>query len=971
MPYTQATRQLGIETPLGDDVFLLNSLNGVEGISQLFSFQIEMISEQDTVDFDSLVGKESTLRIELASGDYRYWNGIFSRFGQSGRDQNFVSYRAELVPWLWLLTRTSDCRIFQHKKVPDIITQIFQELGQKDYELRLFQSYQARDYCVQYRETDFVFISRLMEDEGIFYFFEHENGKHKLILGDAPQAHKPCPNQSSARYELTAGGFQDDDVVTEWNYEKEMRPGQYALNDYNFEMPSTSLLVNVAGEQPLGMYDYPGRHRVRGEGETLARRRLQEEQTPHEVAWGRSNCRAFSCGRRFTLEEHYRDDQNRDYVLTTVRHEARQGGDPRSGDSDEYHYANQFGCIPYSVTFRPPRITPLALMPGSQTAMVVGPAGEEIYTDQYGRVKVQFHWDREGKRNENSSCWMRVSYPWAGKGWGAISIPRVGQEVIVDFLEGDPDQPIVTGRVFNAEQMPPYPLPDGKMQSGIRSRSTKGGAQNFNEFSMDDTKGSEIMVLHAERDLQHSVENDAREVVGKNRHLTVTADQKEMVKGSKHATIQGERREKVTGNLSVNVGGARHEKVGSIHAFEAGNEIHLKGGQKVVIEAGNDLTIKVGNNFVRIVPDGVIIRGKVVNINSGGSPGEGTPASPQDPAAPEAAGVSGRDFSPGAPTASVARTGVPLTAVKFASASTNGTAAQSELDAKKQRLAQRQSLIAQGRAAEPLLHGNDLSAIQSATDRLDLNNKAVERARLAQSVYDDSGAPVGWTRLSDNPASLPPGLRGRSWSDPQSGFQAALYKSQIDSSVVLAFRGTTNQQGWENNFEQGAGYDATQYREALRLAQAAQAVYGDKLEYAGHSLGGGLSAASAVVTGSSADTFNSAGLHPNTVAAYSKGLADASHLIDNFSVAGEVLTGAQGPVGNAIVHSVPVVGPFLPPVYPAVGRQHSVPAVDAAGNAVSLMQANPVDRHGMNYVVNGLEKQKSDDTQTIHNLLVQ
>jgi type VI secretion system secreted protein VgrG len=539
MAYTQTNRRIGISTPLGKDVLLLRGFTGAEAISQLFHFDLDLLSESDSIKFGDVVGKNVTLRIFDANGAERYWNGFINRFAQGSQNGRFTIYHAQVVPWLWFLSRTADCRIFQNKKVPEIIQQIFTDLGFKDFELRLYGDFSKRDYCVQYRETDLNFVSRLMEEEGICYYFAHKSNKHVLILANDPAAHEPCPNQETVRYDFRGGSIPYEDVVTEWHFQEEFRSGSWAQTDYNFETPSTSLAVSVNGKNPYEIYEFPGEHRVRAEGDKLARIRLQEQTVHASVSQGVSGCRYFSSGFHFTLKDHYRTDLNQAYLLTAVHHQASEGGDYEvgSGGNEELSYKNTFDCIPFSVQFRPPRVTPQPFMQGCQTAVVVGPAGEEIYTDKHGRVKVQFHWDREGKKNENSSCWIRVSHPWAGKGYGSLAIPRIGQEVIVDFVEGDPDSPIITGRVYNAEQMPHTNLPAAGMVSGFKSNSTPGGG-GYNEISMDDTKGKEKINIRAQYDMLTKVEHDES--------LTVIHDRTKQVNNDEKNTIQNNRTTEIT-----------------------------------------------------------------------------------------------------------------------------------------------------------------------------------------------------------------------------------------------------------------------------------------------------------------------------------------------------------------------------------------------------------------------------------------
>jgi type VI secretion system secreted protein VgrG len=688
--YTQEGGLFRIDTPLGKDVLLLRGFKGTEGISRLFRFELDLLSEDSSISFPDIVGKNVTISLKQPDGSYRYLNGIISRFAQQATEEQFTSYSAEMVPWLWFLTRNADCRIFQNKTIPDIITQVFSDLGFNDYSNSLQGSYDPREYCVQYRESDFNFVSRLMEEYGIFYFFKHEQGKHTLVLADASTAHSPCPGQSSIRYVTVSGGPQED-VITGWQIEQELRTGKYSLEDYNFQTPSTNLMVNeptvyeVGGNSKFEIYDYPGEYLTKGAGESLARVRMQEEEAEHLVAHGMSQCRMFVSGYKFTLEEHPRKDMNTDYVLTEMQHTAVTDAYPSSRPAEGESYSNTFTCIPLSVPFRPLRVTPRPTVKGLQPAVVTGPSGEEIYSDKYGRVKVQFFWDRLGKKNENSSCWIRVSQPWAGKNWGAVFLPRIGQEVIVDFLESDPDQPLITGRVYNAEQMPPYMLPDMQTRSTFQSRSSKGGGTpNYNEIRFEDLMGSEQIFINAEKDMDHRVENDSREYIGNNRHLIVSASQLELVKTDKHLHVVGKQNEKIesdksllvggncmesiTGDHSVNISGDRKESItgddsrsvtgdvkeqvargvsqqigmnydqqaGENINVTAGMTINLMGGMAVNITGGSTGVSIVGpGGFISITEAGVAIMGTMVMINSGGSPTPASPASPQSPSSPD------------------------------------------------------------------------------------------------------------------------------------------------------------------------------------------------------------------------------------------------------------------------------------------------------------------------------------------------
>ncbi len=577
MPYRQENRLIAIDTPLGKDVLLLAGFRGTEGISRLFSFELNMLSEKHNIAFEDIIGKNVTISVVLADEDKRYFNGLISRFsqgrggGEVGGDPRFSHYRATMVPWPWLLTRTADSRIFQKLSVPDIVEKIFKEKGFSDFKVKLHNSYEKRDYCVQYRETDFNFVSRLLEEEGIHYFFEHEDGKHTLVLADAPQENKPCPKQKTARYQISAGGWLEEDVITGLEKMQEIRPGKYSLSDFNFEIPNTGLEVNVPGKQKLGpgereVYDYPGLYTKKAEGDRLAKIRMEEEEAQITKIAGSSNCRAFTSGYRFTLSDFYRTDMNnKDYVLTSLEHEANQDWEKEA----ELSYANHFMCIPFDVPYRPPRLTPRPVVEGTQTAIVAGPSGEEIYTDEHGRVKVQFHWDREGKKNENSSCWIRVSQVCAGAGWGAIDIPRIGHEVIVDFLEGDPDRPIITGRVYHGTNRPPTNLPNAGMISGMKSNSTPGGGGD-NTITLDDTKGNEKITIHGQYNMDTTVDNDQSNTIGNNRTTNVSVDDTESIGSNRTLTVGSNQSVTVGSNQTITVGANQSVSVGANQSINVG-----------------------------------------------------------------------------------------------------------------------------------------------------------------------------------------------------------------------------------------------------------------------------------------------------------------------------------------------------------------------------------------------------------------
>ena len=650
--FTQDYRNLSIGTPLGKDKLLLHGFHYVETLGRLFDLEADLLSVDFNIDFDQIVGKNVSIRLESAEGSPRYFNGYVARFVQTGVRGRLAQYRAKILPWLWFLTRTADCRIFQNKSVPEIIKEVFRVDGFTDFSEKLRGNYQPKIYCVQYRETDFNFVSRLMEQEGIYYYFEHQNGSHNLVLADDPGCHTGG-SKVSAVYNPESDGTGAAACVESFEMEQEIQAGSYAVNDFNFKTPKVSLLarseiVNKHEQSKFELYDYPGEFEKHSQGTVYSKIRIEEMQAQHLLGRGETSARRVSAGSILSLERHPRKDWNKDYLVTSASLHVLGEHFEGSGDHGRGEfYSCRFAVLDSHSHFRPGRQTSKPVVQGPQTAIVVGPKGEEIFTDEYGRIKVQFHWDRYGKADESSSCWLRVSQAaWAGNGWGSIHIPRVGQEVIVEFLEGDPDMPIVTGRVYNGDHKPPYKLPDERTKSTVKSNSSKGG-QGFNELRFEDKKGDEQVYLHAERNLRIKVKRTTREWNGANRHLIVEKDQMERVDGDKHSTVVGDRNTlvqssdsliveedlltKVKGGFSLNIVGDQQEKVGGKFATSVGTEVHIKAGTKIILEAGAQISLKVGGNFVDIGPGGVTISGTMVNINSGGSAGSGSGSSPQNP----------------------------------------------------------------------------------------------------------------------------------------------------------------------------------------------------------------------------------------------------------------------------------------------------------------------------------------------------
>jgi type VI secretion system secreted protein VgrG len=639
---TQEGRLLQVDTTLPSDTFIIRQLVGHEGISELFKIHLDFASDNHNVDPASLIGKPATVRI-LFGDDWRYINGIFNEFVLLPTDDRYARYRATLVPWLWLLTRTTDCCIHQKQSVPDIIKDVFTKHGLVNFKDDLRGNHPVREYCVQYRETAFDFVSRLMEEEGICYYFEHEEKTHTLVLADTASSHKPCPLESTVLWEPASGrGFApDENYVIDWIRRLEVRPHQWTQGDFEFTKPRLHLTATEPTRSTLDVpkferYDYPGRFSDMDGANELTKLRMEEEEAEIDLIAGRSTCRTFQPGFRFKIQNHYRRDQNGEYLLVSLDHQAQQGALHSGDTSPEAKYENTFTAIPKATPYRPPRATPRPTISGPQTAFVTGPPGEEIYVDQYGRVKVQFHWDRMGKYDANSSCWVRVSQMLAGKKWGSVQLPRIGQEVIVDFLNGDPDQPIITGRVYNADSMQPYALPDEQSKSTYKTLSYPGGG-GFNELRFEDRKGEEQIFIHAERNYDLRIKKDQFTTVLGESHFLTKAEHFTTVKADQHLEVTGDQNQKIGGTVSLQAGADWQQKVATNFALQSGMEIHMKSGVNLVLETGASLTLKVGGNFININPAGVFIKGAMVMLNSGGAAGSGAGASPMSPNAPKEA----------------------------------------------------------------------------------------------------------------------------------------------------------------------------------------------------------------------------------------------------------------------------------------------------------------------------------------------
>ena len=664
MAFTQDNRPIRVTTGLGKDALLLERFTGDEHVSSPFRFTLDMLSENGSIDPAALLRKPISVSVVIPGGKERHFHGIVSRFSAGGRRAGLASYRAEMVPQMWFLSLWNDCRIFQNESVPDIISKVLKGV---DFKLKLMGSYAKRVYCVQYRESNLAFISRLMEEEGIFYFHEHTDSSHTLVLTEHPSQIPPCPEVSKLRMSPTQSNrMAEEPLITGVEMEHSVITEKIELRDYDFEKPSASLTVDASGKQKDEVYDYPGGYLTKGDGDRYARLRLEQKEAERDLLHGESNAASMTCGHKFDLTEHANKSLNQTYHVLRVRHLAEIGN--YTAGEGEYQYANAFDAIPLKAVYRPPLVTPRAVVRGSQTAVVVGPAGEEIYVDKFARVKVQFHWDRQGKKDASSSCWVRVSSAWAGKNWGMINIPRIGQEVIVDFLEGDPDRPIITGRVYNAEQMPPYDLPGNMTQAGMLTRSSKGGAaSNANWIRFEDKKGSEQLFIHAEKNQDIEVENDETHWVGHDRTKTIDHDETSHIKHNRDETVDnnesisigGSRSENVSKDESITIGGSRTESVGKDETItisgsrsesvskdesvviegkrsveiskddalsilgarkvQVEKDDSLNVGKKLVIDAGDEITIHTGDASIVMKKNGdITIKGKNITLQGSG-----------------------------------------------------------------------------------------------------------------------------------------------------------------------------------------------------------------------------------------------------------------------------------------------------------------------------------------------------------------
>ena len=660
--YTQDNEPLAIETPLGKDKLLLESFRGEECLGRLFLFELTCLSVDESLDDTKIVGKQVSFRVDRGDGSPRWFTGYVSRFSWAGRDDVLTRWKLHVVPSFWFASLTSDCKIFQEQAANDILSTVLGDCSELSISTKLSETHSPWEYCVQYQETDFAFASRIMEFEGMTYHFEHAEKNLTMVISDSNSAFTDCDDATVDAVQEFSSPDQPGQLMT-WKHEHVFRPGKYVQTDYNFQEPTTDLLVTSKGKSPYPaasqaeLFRYPGDYITKSDGESLGKYRIEAEEALAEVASGTSTCRSFSPGYTFKIGDHPNpSEKGQKYLLTKVTHRASNHGayETTSERTAAFEYQNSFECIPSATVWRMPQETPWPTG-AVQTALVVGPSGEEIYTDEYGRIKVQFYWDRYGEKNEQSSCWIRVAQSLAGPQFGSQFLPRVGMEVVISHLDNDPNRPLVTGVVYNGTNKPPFALPDSAAQSGLQTRSTKDGTEDLaNQLIFDDTKDSEMVTFHAEKDFTRTVENDdilevgfdkkdkgdrtvkvfnnLTEEVGADgcdegsRSLTVYKDNQTTVStGDDTYTVQeGDATYEVSkGKHAVTVGGSQAVEVGDGHTLtvkSGSHSVEVKSGSGSLkanswtIEGMQSIALKVGSNSIEISSTGVTIKGMTVSV---------------------------------------------------------------------------------------------------------------------------------------------------------------------------------------------------------------------------------------------------------------------------------------------------------------------------------------------------------------------
>ncbi len=641
MARTQENSRLAIETPLGPDALTLRSFRGFERLSEPFEYTAEVgWDSKEELDPLQLLGENVSVRCELDAEHTRFFNAVVDQVEELPGVGRTRTYRLRLVPWLKLLEHTGDCRVFQEMTVEEVVKAVFDDRGFADYAFQLEGQYPVMPYCTQYAESDLAFVSRLLEREGIGSFFRHENGKHELVMFDSASAHAPLEHHPEIDFEFGSadGGF-DEGSVFRWVTATRVHTGTVAITSFDFEVPNKGLEARSSASRAhaagnLDRFEWGEAYTTAAEGDRYAAIRTEEAACTHETVRAETNVPELATGFTFTLQDPHEalpSAAGRSYLITGTEIHLSQDGFV-SGDAGEAAAGFRFTAIPTTLRYRPPRRTARPRVPGPQSAIVVGKSGEEIWTDKHGRVKVQFHWDRYGKADEHSSCWVRVATPSAGRQWGSLSLPRIGQEVIVEFLDGDPDRPIITGRVYNGANTPPYELPKNQAISTTKTNSTKGGG-GFNEIRLDDTKDAEQIYVHAQHNFDTRVLNDIYEWVGHDRHLivvndqiekvdndrheTVTRDHVESIGRDRHLTVKGQEAKEVAENLSLTIKGDVIEVFKGAQSTDVSKDCFIK-ADNLILEGKSSITLKVGGSTIAIDASGIEIKtGGSVKIDAG------------------------------------------------------------------------------------------------------------------------------------------------------------------------------------------------------------------------------------------------------------------------------------------------------------------------------------------------------------------
>ncbi|OSP51000.1 type IV secretion protein Rhs [Aeromonas hydrophila] len=615
---------------LPESTFVVAEFALEEALNRPFNLRLELASAQPDIDFGAVLDQPCELLVWYNGELQRRVCGVVSDFAQGDSGFRRTRYQLLVQPALWRLSLRQNSRIFQAQKPDEILSILLQEHGITDYAFALKNEHAKREYCVQYRETDLDFVNRLAAEEGMLYFHEFEAGKHRIVFADDAAALTAGPELF---FNLGNRSLEQGPYVRQFHYREAVRPSDVELKDYSFKTPAYGLSHKKVGAELAHQrdtyqhFDFPGRYKQDGSGKAFAQHRLDALRNDAVAGSGKSNSAALLPGQSFSLTEHPNGSLNTDWQIVRIQHTGLQ---PQAleeeGGCGPTVYHNEFGVVKASTTWRARIGSPEAphkpMVDGPQIAIVVGPEGEEIYCDEHGRVKLQFPWDRYGSSNDQSSCWVRVSQGWAGGQYGMMAIPRIGHEVIVSFLEGDPDQPIVTGRTYHATNRPPYELPANKTRTVLRTETHKG--EGFNELRFEDQAGQEEIYIHGQKDLNVLIENDAAWHIKHDQHTDIDNERVTRIKANDHLTVEGEKRDQIKADYSLTVDASLHQKLGQSLLVEAGQEVHIKVGDKLVLEAGSEITLKGGGSFVKVDPSGIKLVGPAIKLNAGGSAGSGS-----------------------------------------------------------------------------------------------------------------------------------------------------------------------------------------------------------------------------------------------------------------------------------------------------------------------------------------------------------